>query len=72
MEWHYNAATYEYTASRGACRATVWLTLAGSWAALVTSPDREEGRDQLPTLEAAQTWAETHLADLTTAGHCAA
>ena len=70
MEWYYNAATYEYTVIHGACRATVWRTRAGSWAALVTSPDREEGRDQLATLEEAQAWAMTHLADLTTAGHC--
>ncbi len=70
MEWQYNPATYEYTVIRGACRATVWLTLAGAWAALVTSPDREEGRDQFPTREEAQAWAVAHLADLRATGQC--
>ena len=72
MEWHYNEATGEYTVMRGACRATVWHTVAGTWAALIAGVHREEGRDQVPTLEAAQAWAVTHLADLTTKGHCGA
>ena len=70
MDWHYNEATNEYTVIRGACHATVWHTVSGTWAALITSPVREEGRDQLPTLEAAQAWAVTQLVALAAAGHC--
>ena len=72
MDWHYNDATREYTVLDGACRATVWHTVAGTWAALIARVHWEAGRDQFPTLEAAQAWAEAQLVDLRDEGQCGA
>ena len=68
MNWTRNATRRTYTCTAGDYQALVWHTSTGEWVALISRSHVAVAHIQRPTLQAAQTWCETHLAKLAANG----
>jgi len=71
MEWTIDPITERPTLATGACTATVWNSRHSSYAATVTDNSMVTARDSFATLEDAQAWCLTKLAELRANGKCA-
>ncbi len=70
MEWTIDPITERPTLATGACTATIWNAGHGDYAATVTDNGMVTARQGFATLEDAQAWCLTQLADLRVAGKC--
>ena len=70
MEWTYSPVTQVYTLIGGVCHVVTHHMVHDGWAASITGPNIIEGPTHFHTLEAAQAWAVTRLAELHAQGKC--
>ena len=71
MEWTLDPATTRYTIAYGLCAATVWLSTRHGYAATVTHRGLATAQYGFTSLENAQAWSLTNLAELRVTGKCA-
>ena len=71
MEWILDQGTTRYTIAYGACAATVWDAGRHGYAATVTHRGMATAQYGFATLEDAQAWSLTQMAELRVAGKCA-
>ncbi len=71
MEWTLDPATTRYTIAYGLCAATIWLSTRHGYAATVTHRGMSTAQYGFTTLEDAQAWCLTQLAELRVTGKCA-
>src|SRR3712207_296548 len=70
MEWILDPPTALYTLTMGTCAATVWLSTRHGYAAKVVHRGMATAQYGFETLENAQAWCLTKLAELRVAGRC--
>ena len=71
MEWTLDLATTRYTIAYGLCAATVWLSTRHGYAVKVGYGSMSTAQYGFTTLEDAQAWCLTKLAELRANGKCA-
>ncbi len=70
MEWTIDPITERPTLATGACTATIWNAGHRDYAATVTDNSMVTAQQGFATLEDAQAWCLTKLAELRIAGKC--
>ena len=70
MEWTADQDTERYILTAGPCRATVWNAGRHGYAAKVMYGSMTTAQYGFTTLESAQAWCLTELAELRAAGRC--
>ncbi len=70
MEWTADPTTERYTLAAGPCMATVWNSGRHGYAAKVMYGSMTTAQYGFTTLESAQAWCLTELAELRAAGRC--
>ena len=71
MEWTKDPAVEAYSLAMGTCAATVWNAGRHGYAAKITYRGMATAQYGFATLENAQAWCLTQLAELRVAGKCA-
>ena len=71
MEWTLDPATTRYTIAYGLCAATVWLSTRHGYAVKVGYGSMATAQYGFTTLEDAQAWCLTQLAEVRVTGKCA-
>ena len=71
MEWTIDPITERPTLATGACTATVWNSGRHGYAATITHRGMATAQYGFTTLEDAQAWSLTKLAELRANGKCA-
>ncbi len=70
MEWIKDATSERYTLAAGRCQATVWNTERHGYGAVIKHAGTSTAQYGYATLEAAQAWCLTQLAELRAQGRC--
>ncbi len=68
MEWTIDPDTERPTLATGGCTATIWNAGHGTYAATVTDNSTVTSRRGFATLEEAQAWCLTKMAELRVSG----
>ncbi len=71
MEWTSDQDTERYILTAGSCTATVWNSGRHGYAAKVMYGSMTTAQYGFTTLESAQAWCLTELAQLRASGRCA-